>query len=568
MSFVHVTKRDSPVEMVDVDDSLPAPRAPKVARVDAAEGPVNAYATASAGILLKVTIPRRSPHNTPIVLVLDASDSMYGHNISMLRRAVVGILQCARIGTPICIISFACSAEVFLSTKALTEQERAGALERMGGFHTHGMTNLHAGLAEAGRFIAELDNPDDANTLVLTDGGANAGETTDVTRLAATIPSEGYGSIHAVMFTAASDHRFPSRLLAANPRNTAHFVHDADGLEAKLQRVVDAMYSADLTVKVGDAERVLPKSCVQRTNFFVFADVDPASDPKITATLGGTPVIALASEAYSKLLATDLSPAMVKLHVCAVATYDKLAKINNNVREEAAKPDDLQDWDVVLGSEEASVALDEPSALLAKLDAMCVAIGGREQEQEHPVYRSLKELVSHADELREIREDFLGIATGAPPPLPPPPPTLEDTVFVPPPTIERVAFDKLSANDQAAHMRSIEVENEAPMYRSLASAMVQDDDDDDADDRLPVYRSAGVCGHGDAPVPTEIERRVFSAGAREAMCRNEEIEARNALLRAEHQRRLSQHHSATQNRSLRSNTRKQRIVALSAMNVH
>ena len=527
----------SPVSMVDDDIAAaaaastaasmtsPLPRAPKTARVEEVEDarPVSVYPTEKGGTLVKATIPRQPPHKSPVAFALDASDSMrINNNIGTVRKTMLGIVEHLRLGTPVCIVAFATSVQSFLSTASLTEEERERALLRIQGLYTGGTTNLHAGLQAVSEWIATLGNPDDANTLVLTDGDANTGETVDPARLASTIPAEGFGAIHAVMFTAASDHRFAAKVKEANDCNTAHFVVSADDLGAKLTNVTEAMFATHLTIAVGDEKRVIPQSSVLPTNFVVFPNADPTSDPTITVTLGGNPPVTIASDAYSKLLATNLAPSMIHLHACAAATYDRLAKINNEVHKEAAKPDEEQDWEVILGTEEACATLEEPDELLAQLKDLAVATGTGDDEAKE-VKRSLDVLESHAKELREVRADCMG--TGAPPPPPPTVPIFEDIMPMPPVKSEIVSFDDLSAAEEGEG-------DEMPCYRSLGNDVMSD---------------------------------VNSEAAKAVAEQNREIKARNRAARSEYDRKLEQYRNATHGVVDPKGSLKHHLVALSKM---
>lgn len=506
---------------------------------------VQAYSTEDDTLLLKISTPSVPPDKMPVAFVLDFSFSMRGENTRLLVESMVRIMHRVRDGTPICIICFADAANVLLDTNSLTALQREGAIRHLQGIQAHGQTNLHAGLLEAANFIAKLPNPQDSNTLVLTDGQANQGMTNPAD-LACLIP---YGRQHAIMFTAAADHQYPRNLTTISKNNTAHFVDDKEGLEAKLINVVATMSTCDLHIVIDDETTIVPSKRLQATtNFFVF-DKAPTCHMSIRVAFGNAPnTVLLANGQYKNFEGRDLSKEIIELHNRAWKLRLKLAKINANVQEIAAKVDDEswnteQDgWVKVLGGSEIAETLAEPDTLYVQMGDLSV------DDSAKPVFRSL---VVYANEISSIRDDLLEPPTGA---LPSPPPAMEALLSVPPPTIRIVEFDHLSAEEQEAHM----IDGAHSHYRSLAAECK---DTTDADE--PVYRSIGI-GERLAP-SSHVERKIWSDEAIRSMKTNQEIETRNNLARLQHNRLVSSYNVEMRARTLRRGTLNHRILALNQM---
>ena len=407
---------------------------------------VQAYCTKEDTMLLKIVAPTLSPERTPLVFVLDGSGSMAGA-IQLLIECMKRMVQKMRVGTPICIVTFACHANVIIDTKSLNEEERIRALLALSDFVADGVTNLHAGLAKAAEFIANLPNPHDTNTLILTDGNANAGTTTRPTDLACVIP---YGCQHAIMFTSQADHTFPRCVTMISDKNTAHFVADKDGLESKLLCVLSTMSKTDITICVDEAEHItLSANCVQSINFVVFP-LSPTSSTWIHVKFGSDIVV---MGKYCYFEGHDLTTEIIELHNCVYKTRLKMSKIVFDLQEKASEGCAKHtEWENIFSSE-VTATLAEPDKLLDEFSKLSV------DGDSFAVYRSL---AVFAKEICNIRDDLCGCSLQA------------------------------AAKNQT---------DSAPSYRSLECNIYGDDNTDDT----PVFRSLGIKSHNDEG--SEIKKR-------------------------------------------------------------
>ena len=509
---------------------------------------VQAYSTEDNTLLLKISTPPIPPKEMPLAFVLDFSLSMKGENTRLLVESMVRIMYRVRDETPICIVCFADRANVLLDTKSLTAPQRTEAICHLQGIKAHGQTNLHAGLLEAAKFIAKLPNPQKSNTLVLTDGQANEG-ITDPKDLACLIP---YGRQHAIMFTAAADHQYPRSLTTISKNNTAHFVDDKEELEAKLMNVVATMSTCDMHIVIDDGTTIVPSKRLQPTNFLIF-DKAPTRNMSIHVAFGNAPkTVVLASGQYKDFEGRDLSKEIIELHNCAWKLRLKLEKINDNVQKVAAKVDndnwdiDRNDWVEVFGTLQVEETLAEPDTLYVQMRDLAVG------DSAEPIFRSL---VTYAKEISGIRDDLLELPSGAVPP--PSRPPVEPLLPVAPPTIQMVDFDRLSAEEQQAHM----INDGNNFYKSLAA---DDDANDDANDE-PVYRSIAIGSLEERVAPSHVQRKIWSDEAIQTMKANEMIEARNNQARSQYDRLMSSYDVTMRARAVRRGTLNHRILALNEM---
>lgn len=176
-----------------------------------------------------------------LVLVIDQSGSMSGDRIANVKKAIRSFIERIRAVDRVAIVGFSDRANLLLDSCTKTDQQRINrAIDQI---EAGGSTNLHGGLMLG--YKTAMDSFDSERTnrvILLTDGIANVGKTTDPKEIAR--QSREYNKEGISLSTIGVGNNFNHdllRSLADAGKGLIHFVNDSKDIRKTFVDEVDAL---------------------------------------------------------------------------------------------------------------------------------------------------------------------------------------------------------------------------------------------------------------------------------------------------------------------------------------
>jgi hypothetical protein len=142
--------------------------------IDASQKDMDFAVTLSARSLPDDDEASRAP--VDIVVCLDVSGSMNGAKLNLCKETLALLLRELGPEDRFGLVSFGSQAQIELSIKKLTPENREAALIKIESLSTSGMTNMSGGIGLAAQELNAVENPHSVRSVfLLTDGHANQG---------------------------------------------------------------------------------------------------------------------------------------------------------------------------------------------------------------------------------------------------------------------------------------------------------------------------------------------------------------------------------------------------------
>lgn len=142
--------------------------------IDATQKNMDFAVTLSARSLPEDDDTARAP--VDIVVCLDVSGSMNGAKLDLCKETLVLLLRELGPDDRFGLVSFGSQAQIELSVKKLTPENREAALIKIESLNTSGMTNMSGGIGLAAQELNAVENAHSVRSIfLLTDGHANQG---------------------------------------------------------------------------------------------------------------------------------------------------------------------------------------------------------------------------------------------------------------------------------------------------------------------------------------------------------------------------------------------------------
>ena len=225
------------------------------------------------GTLVRVNYSsfKQSPQN--FVFIIDVSGSMASY-IPAMREVMKQWLQTSNVaGCGLIIVVFSTESRVLFSARRMTESSRQDALTQVDSIREERTTNISAGIQTAATELLQLDSELPVNTVILTDGEANCGDT-NVDSLAAMISAPQFGRVSAIMLTPESNSEFVKKLnlknTASSPRFSGAYASTAEQLQSSFTTIFATFLNPTLLVSLGGQFQTIASNNLQEQVDLVF----------------------------------------------------------------------------------------------------------------------------------------------------------------------------------------------------------------------------------------------------------------------------------------------------------
>jgi Mg-chelatase subunit ChlD len=161
---------------VEVDPALSTKITPRhdCVGIEARQKDMDFAVTVSARSLPEDDETARAP--VDIVVCLDVSGSMNGAKLNLCKETLTLLLRELGPDDRFGLVSFGSQAQIELSVKKLTPENREATLIKIESLNTSGMTNMSGGIGLAAQELNAVENPHTVRSVfLLTDGHANQG---------------------------------------------------------------------------------------------------------------------------------------------------------------------------------------------------------------------------------------------------------------------------------------------------------------------------------------------------------------------------------------------------------
>jgi hypothetical protein len=203
------------------------------------------------------------------IFMFDFSYSMrpcYEMLMDFMKRQI----QNFAVGQAFIFIAYGTDAQVVAKTASLTMGEKELFMAQIDKLRNGlGGTNAYAAIELAEKeckYIKEVAEVPDVQTIFMTDGNANEGSIQDARGLILKMTKSKLGVLHIVMMTEESDVKFGLEAQEANAGNSNSFANDSDTLQQVFANIVDGLSSyTELKVKTFDGDKTTTQRTIKAT---------------------------------------------------------------------------------------------------------------------------------------------------------------------------------------------------------------------------------------------------------------------------------------------------------------